>query len=53
VKNPTGKKVYSILFLLQLGSEAVCQKIPDVLKKWRNITNLSNAQQFNSSNVSF
>ncbi|KAL5233967.1 hypothetical protein ACI65C_001377 [Semiaphis heraclei] len=29
VTNPTGKKVYSLLFLLQLGSEAVCQKKPD------------------------
>ncbi|XP_029346394.1 uncharacterized protein LOC100574055 isoform X2 [Acyrthosiphon pisum] len=34
VINPTGKKVYSILFLSQLGSEAVCQKKPDVLKNW-------------------
>jgi len=41
--NPNGKKVYSLSFLLQLGSEAVCQKIPDVLK----------TPQFKSLSVSF
>jgi len=48
VTNPTGKKVYSILFLLQLGSEAVCQKKPDVLRNWSNLT-----PQFNLLSVSF
>ncbi|KAL5233906.1 hypothetical protein ACI65C_001347 [Semiaphis heraclei] len=47
VTNPTGKKVYSILFLLQLSSEAVCQKKPDVLRNWSNLTNLHDAPQFN------
>ncbi|XP_022171727.1 eukaryotic translation initiation factor 4 gamma 3-like isoform X2 [Myzus persicae] len=49
VTNPTGKKVYSKLFLMQLGSEAVCQKKPDVLRNWSNITKLSSTPQFNSS----
>jgi len=53
VKNPTGKKVYSKSFLLQLGSEAVCQKKPDILRNWSNLTNLSSLPQFNSSSVSF
>lgn len=52
VTNPTGKKVYSKLFLTQLGSESVCQKKPDVLKGWNNITKLSNSPQFNSLGVS-
>jgi len=51
VTNPTGKKVYSILFLSQLGSEAVCQKKPDVLKNWS--TKLFIASQFSSLNASF
>ncbi|KAL4089885.1 hypothetical protein QTP88_024825 [Uroleucon formosanum] len=49
VTNPTGKKVYSKLFLLQLGSEAVCQKKPDILRNWINLTNFSSLPQFNSS----
>jgi len=54
VTNPTGKKVYSKLFLIQLGSEAVCQKKPDVLRNWANLTTgLSSAPQFNSLGVSF
>ncbi|XP_022163596.1 uncharacterized protein LOC111029064 [Myzus persicae] len=40
MNNPTGKKVYSISFLLQLGSEAVCQIKPDVLKT-RQFSSLS------------
>ncbi|XP_008179446.1 eukaryotic translation initiation factor 4 gamma 3 isoform X2 [Acyrthosiphon pisum] len=49
IKNPTGKKVYSKLFLMQLGSEAVCQKKPDILRNWSNLTKLSSTPQFNSS----
>jgi len=45
--------VYSKLFLLQLGSEAVCQKKPDVLRNWANLTKLSSAPQFNSLGVRF
>jgi len=44
--------VYSKLFLIQLGGEAVCQKKPDVLRNWSNLTK-SNAPQFNSLGVSF
>ena len=51
ITNPTGKKVYSKLFLMQLGSEAVCQKKPDVLRNWGNLTKLSSA--FNSLGVSW
>lgn len=54
VTNPTGKKVYTKSFLIQLGSEAICQKKPDVLRNWSNLTKLSSgAPQFNSSGVSF
>lgn len=52
ITNPTGKKVYSKLFLLQLGIEAVCQKKPDILKTWSNITKSSNQPQYNQSGVS-
>lgn len=51
VTNPSGKKVYSKAFLIQLGSESVCQKKPDVLKAWNNITK-SNSPQFSSLGVS-
>jgi len=53
VSNPTGKKVYSKMFLIKLGSEAVCQNKPDVLRNWSNITKLSSAPQFNSLGVSY
>lgn len=53
VTNPTGKKVYSKLFLIQLGSEAICQNKPDALRNWSKITKLSGAPQFNSFGVSF
>jgi len=49
--NPTGKKVYSILFLLKLGGEAICQKKPDVLKNWSTESFI--APQFSSLSVSF
>ncbi|KAL5235291.1 hypothetical protein ACI65C_002701 [Semiaphis heraclei] len=48
VTNPTGKKVYSKSFLIKLGGEAVCQKKPDVLRNWSNLTKSSSAPQFNS-----
>ncbi|XP_060849935.1 eukaryotic translation initiation factor 4 gamma 3-like isoform X2 [Rhopalosiphum padi] len=48
ITNPSGKKVYSKVFLLQLGSESVCQKKPDVLNNWGNLIKLSSAPQFNS-----
>jgi len=51
ISNPTGKKVYSKLFLMQLGNESVCQKKPDVLRNWSNLTK-SSVPQFNSSGVS-
>lgn len=43
--------MYSKVFLLQLGSEAVCQKKPDVLNNWSNLIK-SGAPQFNSLGVS-
>lgn len=46
--NPTGKKVYSKSFLIKLGSEAICQKKPDVLANWVMITKLSNSSQYGS-----
>lgn len=46
--NPAGRKVYSKEFLVKLGSEAVCQKKPDVLRNWGNITKLLNSPQFGS-----
>ncbi|XP_060860797.1 eukaryotic translation initiation factor 4 gamma 3-like [Metopolophium dirhodum] len=48
VTNPTGNKVYSKLFLIQLGSEAVCQKKPNVLRNWSKLTKLSSVPQFDS-----
>eukprot|EP00102_Acyrthosiphon_pisum_P012308 XP_008181407.2 PREDICTED: eukaryotic translation initiation factor 4 gamma 3-like [Acyrthosiphon pisum] len=48
VTNPTGKKVYSKLFLVQLGREAVCQKKPDVLRNWIKLAKLSCESQFDS-----
>lgn len=33
--------MYSKAFLLKLENEPVCQKKPDVLKAWNNITRLS------------
>lgn len=48
VTNPTGKKVYSKAFLLQLGIESVCQKKPDVLNNWSNLIKQSSTTQFNS-----
>ncbi|XP_060873665.1 uncharacterized protein LOC132947405 isoform X2 [Metopolophium dirhodum] len=48
--NPTGKKVYSILFLLKVGSEAICQKKPYVLNNWSTKSFI--APQFSSlSNI--
>jgi len=44
--------VYSKVFLLQLGSEAVCQKKPDVLNNWSNLIKLSGTPQFKSLGVS-
>lgn len=38
VENPTGKKVYSKSFLIQLGNEAICHKKPDVLRRFDSIT---------------
>ncbi|KAF0731490.1 eukaryotic translation initiation factor 4 gamma 3-like, partial [Aphis craccivora] len=48
ITNPTGKKVYSKAFLLQLGSEAICKKKPDVLSNWSNLIKLSGAPQVKS-----
>ncbi|XP_050056621.1 eukaryotic translation initiation factor 4 gamma 3-like isoform X2 [Aphis gossypii] len=48
ITNPTGKKVYSKVFLLQLGSETICQKQPDVLNNWSNLIKLSGAPQLKS-----
>jgi len=45
--------VYSKLFLIQLGSKAVCQKKPDVLRNWSKLTKLSSVPQFDSLGVSF
>lgn len=52
MKNPSGRKVYSKLFLMKLGSESFCQKKPDILKNWSNITKSANQPQFSSSGVS-
>jgi len=44
--------MYSKSFLIKLGSEAVCQKKPDILRTWGSITKLSNSPQFSSLGVS-
>lgn len=49
--NQTGKRIYSKSFLLQLGNESICQKKPDILNSWSNITRLSNQPQYGVSGV--
>ncbi|XP_050429511.1 eukaryotic translation initiation factor 4 gamma 3-like isoform X2 [Adelges cooleyi] len=46
--NTSGNRVYSRAFLLQLGSEVVCQKKPDILRSWGHITRSVNSSQYNS-----
>ncbi|XP_050535904.1 eukaryotic translation initiation factor 4 gamma 3-like isoform X2 [Daktulosphaira vitifoliae] len=45
--NKSGKRVYTRAFLMQLCNETVCQKKPDVLRNWGNITRSANAPQYN------
>ncbi|XP_025201815.1 eukaryotic translation initiation factor 4 gamma 3-like isoform X2 [Melanaphis sacchari] len=51
ITNPIGKKVYSKVFLLALGNEAICQKKPDVLNNWSNLIKTSGATPFNSGSL--